>query len=76
MSAWRDRETFGRQKGPEIKSRVARKYLACCPSFSGLRIVNSQITSSKSNQFLNQSYAFSEKISPWGLALRTFLIGI
>jgi hypothetical protein len=33
-------------------------------SFSGLRIVNRRITSSKLNQFPNESYVFNEKISP------------
>jgi hypothetical protein len=32
--------------------------------FSGLRIVDSRITSSKLTQFLNQSPVFSEKICP------------
>jgi hypothetical protein len=35
-----------------------------CLSFSGLRILNSQITSSKLNQFLNWSSMFSEQICP------------
>jgi hypothetical protein len=42
---------------------VAKKYVTTL-SFSGLRIVNSRITSSKRNHFLNQSYVFSEKICP------------
>jgi hypothetical protein len=50
-----------------------RKSTWSCWLFSGLAIVNSWITFSKLNQFLNQSYVFSEKICPEGLALRTFL---
>jgi hypothetical protein len=52
--------------------QAGEKSLTPCRSVSGLRIVNSRITSSRLNQFLNQSYVFSKKISPSGLALRTF----
>jgi hypothetical protein len=47
---------------PRSRDRVTKKSLISCLSFSQLRIINIRITSSKLNQFLNQSHMFSKKI--------------
>jgi hypothetical protein len=54
------------EASPEFRTKIQRgeKRLDSCLSFSGLRIVNGWIPSSKLNQFLNQSYVSSEKICP------------
>jgi hypothetical protein len=66
---------FYRRCGTHLKRFPEADHPACtiksgenvsdpCLSCSGLRIINSRITFSKSNRFLNQSYVFSQKICP------------